>query len=258
MGQVLNNRLEAQALFRLVSRGLAQIAALKPTDASNVLDYTDVWDKGTGAGVELGAVACYLAQKVVDQLTFQTTLVLLESAFAEEETDFGAPAPTLASHPLFLKGLSCHCGILKIDTGLNVPVVGLGASAPTYYPAIGQRLKCEMILPSHAEVANAIGAVAGRVTMRASGSITNPSEGLYRVHLGDGVLDFIEEQEALLTLERTLCQSAKSAARSAGADDVELYVSREIRKANVESREMFVEAEVHVVATGRPGVANMV
>ena len=46
MGQVLNNRLEAQALSRLVSRGLAQIAALTPTDASHVLDYTDVWDKG--------------------------------------------------------------------------------------------------------------------------------------------------------------------------------------------------------------------
>ena len=46
MGQVLNNRLEAQALSRLVGRRLAQIAALTPSDASHVLDYTDVWDKG--------------------------------------------------------------------------------------------------------------------------------------------------------------------------------------------------------------------
>ena len=270
MGQVLNNRLEAQALSRLVSRGFVQIAALTPTDASHVLDYTDVWDKEaaekalllfgrrrTAAGVQLGVHACDLAQKVVDQLTLQTTLVLLESAFAEEETDFGAPAPTLASHPLFQKGLSRHRGILKIDTGLNVPVVGLGASAPAYYPAVGQKLKCEMILPSHGGVANAIGAVVGRITMRASGSITSPSEGHYRVHLSDGVLDFINEQEAILKLERTLCQSAQSAAQSAGVEDIELDVSRDIRKANVESREIFVEAEVHVVATGRPRVAKM-
>ena len=58
--------------------------------------YFDVWDKGaaekalllfgrrrTGAGVQLGADACDLAQKVVDQLTLQTTLVLLEIAFVE-------------------------------------------------------------------------------------------------------------------------------------------------------------------------------
>ena len=113
-----------------------------------------------------------------------------------------------------------------------------------------------MILPSHAGVANAIGAVVGWVTMRASGSITSPSEGHYRVHLSDGVLDFINEQEAILKLERTLCQSAQSAAKSAGVEDIELDVYRDIRKANVESREIFVEAEVHVVATGRPRAAK--
>ena len=59
-----------------------------------------------GAGVELGADACELAQEVVDQLILQTTLVLLEAAFVEEETDFGAPSLTLASHPLFQRGLS--------------------------------------------------------------------------------------------------------------------------------------------------------
>ena len=138
-------------MSRLVGRGLAQIAALTPSDASHVLDYTDVWDKGvaekalllfgrrrTVSAVQLSTDACELAQKVVDQLTLQTTFVLLKAAFAEEETDFGAPAPTLASHPLFQRGISCHRGILKIDPGLNVPVVGLGASAPTYYPPVGK------------------------------------------------------------------------------------------------------------------------
>ena len=92
--------------------------------------------------------------------------------------------------------------------------------------------------------------------MRASGSITSPSEGHYRVYLSDGVLDFINEQEAILKLERTLCQSAQSAAKSAGIEDIKLDVYPDIRKANVEGREIFVEAEVHVVATGRPRVAK--
>ena len=269
MAHVISNRLEAQGLSRLVSRGLAQIAALTPSDASHVLGNTDVWDKGmaekalllfgrrrTGLGVQLGTDVHELAQKVVDQLTHQTTLALLEAAFEEEETDFGTPSLALASHPLLQRGLAGHRGILKIDVGLNVPVVGLGASAPTYYPAVGDRINCEMILPSHAGVANAIGAVVGRVTMRASGIITSPSEGHYRVHLSDRVLDFSDEQEALLALEYKLCQSAQSAAQSAGAEDVELDVSRDVRKATIEHKHMFVEAEVHVVATGRPRITN--
>lgn len=158
-------------------------------------------------------------------------------------------------HILSFKEVFFHRKNLKIDTGLNVLVVGLGASASTYYPAVGQRSKCEMILPSHSGVAKAIRSIVGRVTMRASGSITSPSERHYRVHLSDGLLDFIDEQEALLTLERTLYQSA---AQSTCAEDVELDVFRDVCKANVEGREMFVEAGVHVVASGRLRVAKTV
>ena len=144
--------------------------------------------------------------KVTDvfQLMGQVLNNRLEAAFVEEETDFGVPSPELASHPLFQRSLSGHRGIVKIDAGLNVPVVELGASTSTYNPPVVQRLMCEMILPSHAGVANTIGVVVGRGTMRASGSIISPSEGHFRVHLSDEVLDFIDEQEALLNVERTL------------------------------------------------------
>ena len=36
-----------------------------------------------------------------------------------------------------------------------------------------------MILPQHSDVANAIGAVVGRITRRVQGSITAPSEGQF-------------------------------------------------------------------------------
>ncbi len=71
----------------------------------------------------------------------------------------------LARHVLMQRGLEGHRGILRIDAGLNQPVIGLGASAASYYPAVGARLGCAMDLPRHAGVANAIGAVVGRVTI---------------------------------------------------------------------------------------------
>ena len=153
------------------------------------------------------------------------------------------------------RGLGGHRGLVRIETGLAVPVIGLGASASTYYPAVGVRLGCEMILPEHAGVANAIGAVVGRVTMRETGTVTSPSEGKYRVHLVEGPQDFVESEAALEMLEGVLRARAITAAEAAGAADIQVSVVRDVRSAGVEGREVFVEAEVTVEASGRPRVA---
>ena len=144
---------------------------------------------------------------------------------------------------------------MRLETGLAVPVIGLGASAATYYPAVGKRLGCEMILPEHAGVANAIGAVVGRVTMREAGTVTSPSEGKYRVHLLEGPQDFGDEDAALERLEDVLRARAIAAAEAAGAADIQVSVVRNVRSAGIEGREVFVEAEVTVEASGRPRVA---
>ena len=49
-----------------------------------------------------------------------------------------------------------------------------------------------MILPDHADVANAIGAVVGRVRMHAEAMITAPSEGRFLLHLPEGQSVFLE------------------------------------------------------------------
>jgi N-methylhydantoinase A/oxoprolinase/acetone carboxylase beta subunit len=86
--------------------------------------------------------------------------------------------------------------LVKIEARLDVDVIGLGASAATYYPAVGRALNCDVILPEHAAVANAIGAVVGRITVRRSGTITAPSEGVFRVHFAEGPQDFHSEDDA--------------------------------------------------------------
>jgi hypothetical protein len=212
--------------------------------------------KRTGAGNVLSTSADDVAQMIVDQLTHQTVLALLEAAFAEEPAGFDLPPEALARHVLMQRGLAAHDGLVRVRTGLDVPVVGLGASAPSYYPAVGARLGCEMILPEHAGVANAIGAVVGRITMRQSGTVTAPSEGRYRVHLVTGPQDFTSAEDALAALEEVLRQQAQSDAQAAGAEDIQVSVSRDIRTAGIEGREVFVEAALTVEASGRPRVAE--
>jgi N-methylhydantoinase A/oxoprolinase/acetone carboxylase beta subunit len=268
LGDMLRSRIETGALKRLVERGLVQVAGVTPSDASHVLGLSDSWDadaarkalalfgrRRTGAGERLAAEPEAMARMIIAQLEHQTALALLETAFAEEEDGFGLEPAVLARHVLMQRGLGGHRGLVRLETGLAVPVIGLGASAATYYPAVGELLGCEMILPEHAGVANAIGAVVGRVTMRETGTVTSPSEGKYRVHLLEGPQDFGDEDAALDRLEDVLRARAMAAAEAAGAADIQMSVVRDVRSAGVEGRQVFVEAEITVEASGRPRVA---
>jgi len=267
---VLRSRIEHGALNRLIERGLVQVAGVTPSDASHVLGMLTDWDRAAaekaltlfarkrkGSGDVLASSAAEMAQMIVDQLTAQTALALLETVFAEDEPAFGMPPAELARHVLTQRALQGHQGLLRLQAGLGVPVVGLGASAQTYYPAVAKAVGAEVILPEHAGVANAIGAVVGRVTMRHEGTVTSPGEGKYRSHFETGPQDYADRDVALSAMEEHLRTSAQKAAVAAGAADIQITVTRDVKVAGIEAREVFIEATITVEAAGRPRVASV-
>ena len=269
VGEVLRARTDRAALRRLVARGLVQIAGPTPSDAAHALGRQETWDAGAaikamrllgrrriGTGRPLCPDPTDMAQLIVERLTHQTGLALLEAAFAGEQAAFRGGAQDLAAHELMQAGLASHKGLVRIEAGLNVPVVGLGASAASYYPAVGRNLGCDMILPPHAGVANAIGAVVGRISVRRHGTITCPSEGLYRVHGPGRPRDYADLDVARAALRDLLERSAREAAMASGAQAPQVVTDEKMKTVAVEGRELFVEAELSVEATGRPRVAT--
>jgi len=269
LARPITSRLEVAAMDRLVARGLVMIAGVTPSDASHVLGRLDSWDAGaarkaltlmgrrrTGRGERFATDPTDLAQRIIDQLTAQTVDCLLEAAFAEDGA-FGDEAPEgLARHLLARRGLTRHRGVVQIDLALGVPVIGLGASAPSYYGAVGERLGARMVLPAHAGVANAIGAVVGQVRQRVSGLVSSPGEGRFVAHLPEGNRLFSDAETALSALETALAAAARARAEQAGAADMGVTLTREIREAEVEGQRMFIEATVTATAAGRPRVAH--
>ena len=269
MAQALTSRLEVAALERLVARGLVMGAGVTPSDASHVLGGLDAWDREaaekavrlmarrrTGAGERFASGPEPFARAVVDQLTAQTVDCLLEAAFGEDAEFAGEAPEALARHRLTKAGLAQHRGVVQLTARLGVPVIGLGASAPFYYGAVGARLHCEMILPEHAGVANAIGAVAGQVSQRVQGIVSSPAEGRFVAHLAEGLQVFASRDAALAAMEAALVAEASDRARRAGAVDLRVTVARDVREAEVEGRAMFIEATVTATASGRPRVAH--
>ncbi|TAG15601.1 MAG: hydantoinase/oxoprolinase family protein, partial [Rhodobacterales bacterium] len=255
MAAALTSRLEVAALERLVARGLVMIAGVTPSDAAHVLGRLDAWDaaaaekalqligrRRNGAGERFATGAAAFAEMVVGQLTQQTVDCLLEAAFGEDPGFAAAVPEDLARHPLAVAGLAQHRGVVEVSLRLGVPVIGLGASAPTWYGAVGDRLGCRMILPEHAGVANAIGAVAGQISMRAQALVSSPSEGRFVAHLADGLQVFTTSDAALGAAEVVLVAEASDRAREAGAVDLRVTVDRAVKGAEIEGRQMFIEA----------------
>ena len=271
LDQVLKARVEALSVQRLVSRGLVQVSGMTPSDASHVLGFLDAWDveaavaaltlfgrRRTGSGDPLGRDPVDIAQIILDQLTAQTSFALLAAAFAEEQNSYEGVAVDLAGHELLQRGLIRMPGLVKIEASLNIDVIGLGASAATYYPAVGRNLHCKVTLPQYAAVANAIGAVVGRITMRRSGTVTTPTEGVFRVHLIDGLKDFMTEDAALQALEEWLSAAALADAQESGSENIQVTVSRNIKRTQVEAQDIFIEATISVEASGRPRISHSV
>ena len=269
MAGALTSRLEVAALERLVARGLVMIAGVTPSDAAHVLGRLAAWDgqaaekalrliarRRTGAGDRFATGPEAFAAAVVDQLTQQTVDCLLEAAFGEDPGFAGQVPENLARHPVAVAGLAQHRGVVEVSLRLGVPVIGLGASAPTWYGAVGERLGCRMILPEHAGVANAIGAVAGQVSQRAQAVVSSPAEGRFVAHLATGLEVFNTSDDALAAVEAALVAEASDRARAAGAVDLRVSVDRAVKEVEIEGRTMFIEARVTVTASGRPRVAR--
>ncbi len=162
---------ELGTLRRLVSRGIAQVSGFTPSDAMHVLGLQTNWD-GEAAkmaadvfcrlknryGHPIASSAEELSGRVKDQLTRQSCDVIVETCLDEEGIAVGPGASELMA-----RALEKRPGFVRFSVSLDRPLVGLGASAQTYYPAIGDRLSTQCLVPEDADVANAIGAVASEV-----------------------------------------------------------------------------------------------
>lgn len=267
--ELIRARVEGPALMRLVQRGHVMLSGPTPSDAAHVLDRQQGWDRAAaekaltllarrrgGNGERLAPDAAAMAQAIVDQLTRQTVECLLEAAFAEDGRDFGAPPEALARAGLTRAALDRAPGLLRLEARLGVPVIGLGASAGCYYGAVGERLACPLVVPEHAGVANALGAVVGQVAMHVEGQVTAPAPGLFVAHLTSGPARFAEAEAAVAALAEDLAAQALARARAGGVEAPRLVQDREDLGAEVEGQRMLVEVKLRVTATGRPRIAT--
>ncbi|MEM6906625.1 MAG: hydantoinase/oxoprolinase family protein, partial [Pseudomonadota bacterium] len=264
-GEALRSRPDRMAAKRLISRGVLGQAALTPSDASHVLGLQEGWDReaarkacqlfaarrgNDGRAVAEGAEP--LAQRIRERLVRLSAERVLDAALTEDGFAGARPAET----PLAQAALERHLGLVRPTLDLTLPLIGLGASAEVYYPAVAELLAAEPAIPTHADVANAVGAVVGLVRITREATITVPHEGLFRAHLPGGPVDLVDEAEAEARTTADLARLTAKDAREAGAAETEITTEINRRTAEIEGHRTLVETRITVTATGRPRLAE--
>lgn len=280
--EAVTTRRDLVALDRLRRWGLIRVATFTPTDATLILGSSvdtgsapstrsEIGAEAARLGAELllrqlvadptgaarsgAAAAESLARRVCDKLVADSTDRVLELALRLD--GLGA---TDVGDPLLRAGLAGHAGFVGLSTRLTTPLVAVGAAAGAYYPAVARALGSEAVVPHHAAVANAVGAVVGPVRIRRELTITRPRAGRYELNgvmlAGRRPPAFRSLEEARAAGEQILALDATSLAASAGATEPETSFDWSIRTATIEGRDLLVEATLGVVVSGRPGVGR--
>ena len=268
------------AVDRLIRRGLLILSCFTPTDAAHILGRFDRFDKQaaalgarllarqkTAAGDMLAQDSEQVSQMSLDTLCLQSAISLLDAAFAEQ----GEAEHTVSSSPFLVgslkqrqrhlsgKGATPACtaastsSIASTTLKLDLPLIALGASAAAYYPDIARLLGAELIVPPFSEVAGAVGAAAGSVRQRVMILVTQPKDGVFRIHLPDGLQDKGDLQEALALARTAATEMATRRATAAGASQIETSLSEAIEEIDLGAgKSLFLQAAITADATGAP------
>ena len=257
---IVTNATARRAVDRLVRRGVLRLAGFTPTDASHVLGIQRTFDSRIA---ELGATvfarrrdrlgrpvaddAVGVARLTIDTLVRRSAEAVLAAALQYD----GHPAGTVGT-ALVQAALDRRFTAVRVDIGLDLPLVALGASAHAYYPAVAQLLGTEVVVPGHAGVANAVGAVVGRVRITRTCTISAPQIGQFLVHAGPTPSMHTSLDDALAAATAATEAALAADMHAAGASTYEVTRAFEERTVDLSGSPMFVEGVLTLSGSGRP------
>ena len=260
-GSLVSRRLQGLEQRRLVMR-----SGFTPTDALHALGRLSIWDRrASELGAQLLAPSKGLSveefcEQVVEGVSDRIATELVSKILSDEvELPDWEHEPTAAA--ILERALG---NVTKSDMAclfrLGRPVVAIGAPVEAYLPQVAEHLHTDLVITPHADVANAVGAVAGGVVQQAR-VIIRPLHGEedYRLHLGDGIHDFTELDAAIDYAQDVVMVQLEEQARQAGAEQVEVKMVRFDKTLPVAlgwGQSVYLGTDLTFTAVGRPRVAD--
>jgi N-methylhydantoinase A/oxoprolinase/acetone carboxylase beta subunit len=264
LSKITKQHMKRRVFERLIRLGLVEHTAFTPTDAAHVLERQQGFDREAAVkaatllarqrdrlGKPIAADAHEVSAAVIDRLVTRSSDAVLAAALVHD----GLPAETVQSR-LVQDSFAGAFSAVAAPIGLALPLIGLGASARAYYPAVAARLRTDAIIPEHADVANAVGAVVGRVRITRHITVTSPTRGEFIVHAPDGPLQVLSLDAARSKASMALVYALTDEMAAAGADDYDTVWDWHEQTADMNGQIYFAEGTLTATATGRPRLGS--
>jgi len=139
-----------------------------------------------------------------------------------------------------------------------MPLIAIGAPVEAYFPKVASMLGTELVIPEHAEVANAVGAITGTIVETVEVTLTPVYAPFgidhFTVHTPIDKRDFRELKEATAYSRRIAEQLAVQKATRAGAEEVEVELNVIDRKGAVaqgHGDDVFLGSTIRATAVGK-------
>ncbi|HLZ97563.1 MAG TPA: hydantoinase/oxoprolinase family protein [Steroidobacteraceae bacterium] len=270
LSAVVRGKSGLATLRRLADAGLAVIAAFTPSDAMHALGRQQDWvreaavhgarilaiEERNARAARTAASPEEICERTHDYVVRESGRLLLGAALAHDPGiearagRWGVIGDRLMEDTVAGRRFS---GLVQASLGLARPLIAIGAPVGAYYPEVARRLGATLVIPPHAAVCNAVGAVAGVVSQTVDILVNQPSFKVFRVHDPAGWQDYPDPLPALEHARRASSELALCAARRAGAADphVETSVTQKLAQVGP-GADYLAEAVVRSTATGRP------
>ena len=283
LDRIVNESREmSRGISRLQRRGLVLYSGFTPSDAAHVLGLCQhwctesarlaalLWARQMGQVFGLGRWQAGDAETpsrhVFERVGQAISRALIETGLHQHRRLDAAQARDLTGllADLVFEGSDAPGepldpgALFHLRFAADYPVIGVGAPASTFFPDAAKRLGVELLLPEHADVANAYGAVMGSVIQRAHVTVTQPKHGLFIVHSDREPQPFSHLRDAMDCAERLATERALAMARQAGAEAVEGQLeSADNHVRHDIDGDLFLESRVTATATGRPALRSL-
>jgi N-methylhydantoinase A/oxoprolinase/acetone carboxylase beta subunit len=263
------------ALHRLADAGLATLAAFTPSDAMHVLGKQNDWccaaaecgarilatEERNALAARAAASPQEICERIYEHVVRESGRAVLAAVLSSDPgieaqaRGWGVLGDRLIEDVIAGRRFS---QLVNATLGLARPLIAIGAPAGAYYPEVARRLGARLFIPTHAEVCNAVGAVAGVVSQTVEILVNQPTFNVFRVHDPAGNQDYQDPAPAVEHARRVSRDLALAAARRAGAADphVETSLSEKLARSGA-GVDYLAEAVARSVATGRPVLGHV-
>lgn len=248
-------------LQHLVNLGVLARVSVTPSDILHARGSYGQWNQ---EAARLGvAILAARMKKTSDEFVAEASEIIVNNlclaclqslvGFEEKELDLKENPGAMyfvnkALNPQMGRGFDCLFTV-------RMPVIGIGAPVRAWLPEMAAKLHTSLIIPEHAEVANAIGAATGKIMQTVKVLIKPGIDGSgFILHAPWIRLEFDDLTSASDYALGEAKKRAVEEAERAGAINYELIVNQENVYANsgMIENDIYVESRIEVTAVGRP------